>query len=70
MDIVDRAQEGIEHSDALAQQHRMPVAPVGAISAVDCVDCGLPIPAGRREAVHGTQHCAECAGLIERGLIR
>lgn len=68
MDTVDKAQIRIEYSDALAQQHRAKVAPVADVSASECLDCGLAIPEARRVAVPGTQHCVECALLIERGL--
>lgn len=64
MDTVDKAQIRIEYSDALAQQHRARVAPVGDVSAEECRECGLAIPEARRVAVPGTQHCAECASLI------
>lgn len=69
MDIVDHAQRELERSDALAQQHRARVAPVGDVSAEECRECGFSIPEARQLAVPGTQHCTECAALIERGLL-
>lgn len=63
-DVVDVAneimQENIER--ALAQR----AAPSKKESALECGECGDEIPEARRVAVAGTQHCTECAGILER----
>jgi len=69
VDIADQAQKEIERREAFAQQQRAPVAPVGETSANECQECGLEIPSARQLAIPGTQHCTECAGMIERGLL-
>lgn len=69
MDIADQAQNEIERVAELAVTHRAAVAPVGETSANECQECGLEIPSARQLAIPGTQHCTECAGMIERGLL-
>jgi phage/conjugal plasmid C-4 type zinc finger TraR family protein len=37
-------------------------------SSMHCVslDCGEPIPAARRRALPGVQHCIDCAARLEK----
>lgn len=69
MDIADQAQPEIDRFSDQATKRRAPVAPLGAVGTSECQECGLEIPPARQLVVPGTQHCTECAGLIERGLI-
>jgi len=69
-DNADIAQIEIERQEARVLAHRAQTAPVGEVSASECLECGLEIPGARQVAIPGTQHCAECAGLIERRAVR
>jgi len=69
-DNADIAQVEIERQEARLLTQRARTAPVGEVSASECQECGLEIPSARQVAIPGTQHCAECAGLIERGAVR
>lgn len=69
MDACDQAQVEIERQEARILAVRKPTAPVGVVSAADCAECGLGIPSKRQIVIPGCQHCAECATLIERGLL-
>jgi len=69
MDIVDSAQALIEQQNEISLAARRTVAPVANVAAEECAECGDAIAAGRKQLIPGTQHCADCAGLVERGLI-
>lgn len=63
-DIADQANEAMqERLDRLLAQRTKPSTEV---SATECDECGADIPDARRMAVAGTQHCTECAALLER----
>lgn len=71
MDDVDRATQRIEEisSDALAKLRRqMPQGESARFCQAD--GCGERIPAARRRALPGVQHCVDCAQDAEyrRGL--
>lgn len=65
MDVADLAQHNDFNEAALAaresgmQRHSGP-------SAYRCEECGDAIPEDRRQAVPGTEHCAECANTLEQ----
>ena len=63
-DNADIANDIIQQrlDDALAQR----VQPGTGPSANYCADCDVRIPEARRSVVQGTQHCAECAGMLEQ----
>lgn len=63
-DIADKANDAMqERIDRLLAQRTMPST---AQSAFECDECGTDIPEARRIAVAGTQHCTDCASMLER----
>lgn len=63
-DVADLANDVMQaRLDQLLAQRSKPSTKA---SAFECDECGDEIPQARRLAVVGTQHCTECAGMIER----
>lgn len=63
-DPADLANDAMqERLDRLLAQRAMPSADQ---SATECDECGFDIPEARRIAVAGTQHCTDCAEMLER----
>lgn len=63
-DIADKANDAMqENLDRLLAQRQMPSTEP---SALECEECGADIPEARRITVAGTQHCTECASMLER----
>ena len=62
-DVIDAANDLAQHHLDVALSRRP--LPSQKPSAFECDECGDPIPEGRRKAVIGTQHCADCAGILE-----
>lgn len=63
-DVADLANDVMqERLDRLLAQRAKPSS---AQSAFECDECGTDIPEARRIAVAGTQHCTDCASMLER----
>ena len=63
-DVADLANDVMqERLDRLLAQR---IKPSTEQSATECEECGCDIPEARRIAVAGTQHCIECASILER----
>lgn len=66
MDVVDLATEANDFTEAALEARRTGCQLRSGPSAYRCVECGDAIPEARRHAVPGTEHCAECAGALEK----
>ncbi|MDH4869829.1 TraR/DksA C4-type zinc finger protein [Pseudomonas sp. BN515] len=64
MDVADLAQENDFTEAALAARESGLQRNSGP-SAYRCEECGDAIPEARRQAVPGTEHCAECQTTLE-----
>ena len=63
-DVADLANDVMqERLDRLLAQRAKPSTEP---SAFKCDECGDEIPEARRLVVVGTQHCTECARILER----
>ena len=63
-DAADLANDAMQESlDRILAQRAKPSTEE---SASECEDCGADIPEARRVAVPGTEHCVECASILER----
>ncbi len=63
-DVADLANDVMqERLDRLLAQRAQPLT---VPSAFECDECGTDIPEARRLAVVGTQHCIDCASMLER----
>lgn len=63
-DIADLANDAMQESlDRILAQRTKPSTEV---SATECDECGADIPEARRIAVPGTEHCTDCASMLER----
>jgi phage/conjugal plasmid C-4 type zinc finger TraR family protein len=63
-DVADLANDVMQErlDRLLAQRQKLSIEP----SALECIECDSEIPEARRIAVAGTQHCIECASILER----
>ena len=64
MDLADRAQDN-DFTDAALAAYESRLQRNSGPSAYRCDECGDAIPEARRQAVPGTEHCAECATTLE-----
>lgn len=63
-DVADLANDAMQESlDRILAQRTKPSTEV---SATECAECDADIPEARRIAVSGTEHCTECASILER----
>jgi len=63
MDALDVASE-FEAHEREYRIHQARALPTGP-SAEECVTCGEEIPAERRQAIPGVQHCVTCKSRAE-----
>lgn len=66
MDVVDRATELNDFTDAAIEAHLAGRQRRSGPSAYRCEECGDAIPEARRQAEPGTQHCTDCKSYLER----
>lgn len=64
MDVADLAQHN-DFTEAALEAHLSGCQQHSGPSAYRCDECGDAIPEARRQAVPGTEHCAECATTLE-----
>ena len=63
-DVADLANDVMQETlDRILAQRTKPSV---ELSATECDECGDEIPEARRLVVVGTQHCTECAEILER----
>lgn len=65
MDVVDRATELNDFTEAALEAHLNARQRHAGPSAYRCEECGDAIPEARRLAEPGTQHCIECKTYLE-----
>lgn len=64
MDLADQAQHN-DFTEAALIAHESGLQHRSGHSAYRCEECGDAIPEERRQAVPGTEHCAECQTTLE-----
>ncbi len=65
MDVADLAQQNDFIEAALAAHESGRLGRMSGPSAYRCDECGDAIPEARRQAVPGTEHCAQCQSALE-----
>ena len=65
MDVVDRATEQNDFTEAALAAHHSGRQRRSGQSAYRCEECGDAISEQRRQAEPGTHHCTDCKDFLE-----